>query len=134
VGKVLGTPLDPLVADSIRPHPGAQLFEPQTTASFLGAAAFLTLVSAFSVGAAFALRGPVAGIIATLVILLAIPAVLTLTHADWATQLAAFLPKIGGPVIFGQGPLDPWASAAIAGFWTMAMLGLGAISVRRQDS
>lgn len=31
--------------------------------------------------------------------------VLKPVHTDWATQLAGFLPEIGGPGIFGQGPL-----------------------------
>jgi ABC-2 type transport system permease protein len=117
-----------LSADSLK----VSLFASDVIGPFLGASAYLALISVFALGVGVCLRSSVAGISTALGILLVIPTVFAIIKTNWADAAINLLPTTGAG-IFGQGSLNPWLSAVILVGWVGLSLLAAAISLRNRD-
>lgn len=125
--------------------------DPRVWSILLGAAGYPALVAVFSVGVGTILRNSAGSIAAVLGLLLVVPTVFQLIggllQAEWAFDIAAFLPSSLGstmstPVLdtgfdmgmtFGTVALEPWQATLALLAWVAAALIGGALLLKRRD-
>ena len=117
--------------------------------TLLAAAGYPALVAVFSVGVGTIIRNSAGSIAAVLGLLLVVPTIFQLIggllQAEWAFDVAAFLPSsLGGtmytPVFdagfdvgFGSIALEPWQATLALLAWVAAALAGGALLLKRRD-
>jgi hypothetical protein len=104
----------------------------------LGGALYLTMVGLLGLGLAAVLRHT-AGAISTLFgLLLVIPILVQFLPSDWRADVSPYLPSNAGSGIFqlhGEpGALAPWTGFALFTGYTLVVLVVGAVVLRRRDA
>lgn len=117
--------------------------------ALLGAAGYPALLAVFSVGVGAMLRNSAGSIATVLGLLLVVPTVLQLVavllQAQWAFDVAEFLPSVLGGTMSefafdtgfdmpsGAVALEPWAAAVAMAGWSIAALIGGSLLVKSRD-
>ncbi len=117
--------------------------------ALLGAAGYPALLAVFSVGVGAMLRNSAGSIATVLGLLLVVPTVLQLVavllQAQWAFDVAEFLPSVLGGTMSefafdtgfdtpsGAVALEPWAAAVAMTGWSIAALIGGSLLVKSRD-
>ncbi|WP_167052470.1 ABC transporter permease subunit [Salinibacterium sp. ZJ77] len=117
--------------------------------ALLGAAGYPALLAVFSVGVGTMLRNSAGSIATVLGLLLVVPTVLQLVavllQAQWAFDLAEFLPSVLGGTMSefafdtgfdmpsGSVALEPWAAAVTMAGWSIAALIGGSLLIKSRD-
>lgn len=142
---VLTVPL--LTANGISPDFG----DGNVWLGMIGAAGYLALIGLLAMAIGAIIRNSAGGIAAGLGLVLVVPTVLqiiaSVTRADWAQNLAGFLPNAAGGVMFsypvdaaaappavpGMIVLEPWQGALVLVAWVAALHILAAVLLKRRD-
>jgi ABC-2 type transport system permease protein len=103
-----------------------------------GAVAYLCLIGLVGLGVGALVRSPVAGTGVVLGLLLAPRAVLSLLNPDWQRWVYKLSPSTAGQSVLStvdmRGlPIGPWAGLAVAAAWAVALLTVGALTLRARD-
>jgi ABC-2 type transport system permease protein len=110
---------------------------PHALRSVLGTAGYLAVVGLIGGGLGWILRSTAGGIATLFGILLVIPLMMQTLSWSWLNDLGKYLPsEAGGSVISSyQVPdtLTPGAGFAVLLIWTVAVLGIGAVMLKRRD-
>jgi ABC-2 type transport system permease protein len=113
------------------------LAAPGALRSVLGTAGYLAFVGLIGGGLGWILRSTAAGIATLFGILLVIPLMMQTLSWSWLNDLGKYLPsEAGGSLISTyQVPdtLTPGVGFAVLLVWTVAVLGIGAVMLKRRD-
>jgi ABC-2 type transport system permease protein len=117
--------------------------------ALLGGAGYLALIGALSLAIGAIIRNSAGGIAASLGLILVVPTIVqilaSLTRADWARNVGAFLPSDAGGRMYSYAPgamtppegvvsLDPWQGLAVLAAWFVVMFVLAAVLLKRRDA
>ena len=129
------------VAASLMATRGAEssLGDPGVISALVGGALFLSLIGVLSLGIGTIVRSGAGGIAATIGLLMLAPIVFALIPAEWAADVARYLPTaVGGamyqiPLDGGTG-MDPVQGLLFLLAWVAVALGSGAALLTRRDA
>ncbi len=117
--------------------------------SLIGAAGYLALLAVLSVAIGALIRNSAGGISAALGLIFVLPVILNLlaglTQAQWATNVATFLPDAAGrqmsayvtgpqPAIDGIVVLEPWQGLLVILAWVGVLFTLAGVTLKSRDA
>ena len=107
--------------------------------SLAGGALYLTLMGLVSLGIGTMLRSAAGGIAASLGLILVLPIIVPMIPADWAMDVAPYLPSNAGQQMFGLSSMgveafEPWQALLVVLAWVAAALLGGALLLKRRDA
>ena len=111
---------------------------PMVSRVVIGCALYLTILAAFSIGLATIMRN-IAGSIAVFVgVIIVLPAIASVLPETWALRINKFLPSNAGQAIMNvdRDPLfmSPWRGLGTFALYALAIVGIGAILLKRRDA
>jgi ABC-2 type transport system permease protein len=117
----------------------SSLGDPGVVQALVGGALFLTLIGVLSLGIGTVVRSGAGGIAAAIGLIMLAPIVFSLIPADWAAEVARYLPTAAGAALYsiptaGSVGFEPWQGLAILLGWVVLTLGSGAALLTRRDA
>ena len=117
----------------------SSLTDPGVVQALVGGALYLSLVGILSLGIGTIVRSGAGGIAAAIGLLMLAPIVFALIPAEWAADIARYLPTaVGGAMyrihIEGGSAMDPVQGSLFLLAWVVVALGTGAALLTRRDA
>jgi ABC-2 type transport system permease protein len=108
----------------------------QAIGTAFGVATYLAALAAIAIGTGALLRSAAGTITTIIMLLLAIPQILSFIGVDRVRQAGEFLPSTAGTVLMTQGS-DPYGTGtaiAVLAIWVAAATGCGYAALRSRDA
>jgi ABC-2 type transport system permease protein len=122
-------------------HLDVSLTAPGSLRIVLGSALYVTLVGIMGIAIGALLRSTAGGISTLVGLLFVIPPVLGLLPQSWTDNFGRYLPADAGQAlwVFHPGPgmtgrLTPWTGFTVLCLWTVALVALAGLQIRRRDA
>ena len=117
---------------------GTTLSAPGALRAVFGAALYLTVIGAFSMGVGFALPSTAGGIATVFGVLMVLPGIARALPSTWQNHIVPYLPSEAGGALYTVRPeahaLAPWTGFAVFCAWAAAAIRAGAWALRRRDA
>jgi ABC-2 type transport system permease protein len=107
----------------------------QAVGTAFGVATYLAALAGIAVGTGALLRSAAGTITTVIMLLLAIPQILSFAGVDWVRQAGDFLPSTAGTVLMTQGthPYGTGSAIAVLMLWSATAVGGGYAALRARD-
>lgn len=122
-------------------HPKAPvvLADPGVTRAVIGAGLYLTVLGPFSMAIGAIVRHTAGAIVAVVGLVFGSVVLNHLVSGGWDAYLVAALPQQAGSLIYQAQPshgqlLSAWEGFAVFCAWTVVLLGVGALNLKRRDA
>jgi ABC-2 type transport system permease protein len=111
--------------------------DPGVARAVIGGALYLTISGLFGLALGAILRNTAAGISAFAAILFVLPPLMGVLPSSWDNAISPYLPSNAGRAIMQTGnpahTLGPWTGLGVFGIYTVIVIALAAIQLRRRD-
>jgi ABC-2 type transport system permease protein len=119
-------------------RPGFSLSQPHVLRVVLGTGIYLTLVAVIGSALAWIVRSTPGALVAYFATILVVPVLMETVLGTWGKDIAQFLPTVAGASFSTSlrepHTLMPWPGLIVMIAWTVALVGVAAVRLRRRDA